>query len=69
MAAFTGTAGADTIVGSNSPDTIDGLGGADLIFGYGDGSGVGGTVPTINSAGGGPLAPVLSLSVAGVWHG
>jgi Ca2+-binding RTX toxin-like protein len=53
MAKFTGTADDDTIVGSNTPDTIDGGAGNDTLYGYGDGSGVGGTPPAIDPAGGG----------------
>jgi Ca2+-binding RTX toxin-like protein len=53
MATFNGTNSNNTIVGSNDPDIVDGRAGNDLIFGYGDGSGVGGTPPVIDPAGGG----------------
>jgi Ca2+-binding RTX toxin-like protein len=55
MPSFTGTTGNDTIVGSNTNDIVAAAAGNDLIFGYGDGSGVGGTPPTIDPNGGGAL--------------
>jgi len=55
MAKFTGTADDDTIVGSGVSDTIDGGGGNDTLYGYGDGSGVGGTPPALDPAGGGAV--------------
>jgi hypothetical protein len=55
MTTFNGTIDDDTIVGSNTPDTINGQTGDDLIAGFGDGSGVGGTLPPLSESGGGVL--------------